>query len=156
MDVSLMIQDFKFNYRVATVIRNGDKILLHKSINDDFYAIPGGRIKIGEDSTSAIKREILEEIGVNIKVNKMIGLVENFFEYDGKKCHEVMIVFSSSFDEDSKIYNQDIIKVIDKNGEINLIWKNIQDIKELEVRPIKLKNILINEPKGFFHFVNNS
>ena len=80
---------------------------MHKNINDDFYAIPGGRIKIGEDSISARKREVYEEIGVNVNVDKMIGLVENFFEYNGKKHHEVMIVFSSSFDKDSDLYNQE-------------------------------------------------
>lgn len=156
MDVSLMIKDFKFNYRVATVIRNGDKVLLHKNKNEDFYAIPGGRIKIGEDSISAIKREVFEEIGVNINVDKMIGLVENFFEYDGKKHHEVMIVFSSSFNKGSEYYNQEIIKGIEKDGELNLVWKSVEDIKELDVRPIKLKNTLINKQDGFFHIVNNS
>ena len=156
MDVSLMIKDFKFNYRVATVIKNGDKILLHKNINEDFYAIPGGRIKIGEDSISAIKREVYEEIGVNIKVNKMIGLVENFFEYNGKKHHEVMIVFSSSFDKDPNLYNQEIIKGIEKDGELNLVWKSLDEIKQLDVRPIKLKNTLINKQEEIFHIVNDS
>ena len=155
MDVSLMIEEFKFNYRVATVIRNGDKVLLHKNMNDDFYAVPGGRIKIGEDSISAIKRELFEEICVNINVDKMIGLVENFFEYNGNKHHEVMIVFSSSFDEDSEFYNQEVIKGIEKDGELNLVWKSIEDIKQLDVRPIKLKNVLINKQDGFFHLVNN-
>ena len=39
MDVSVMIDDIKFNYRVATIIRNGDKILLHKSKKDALNAI---------------------------------------------------------------------------------------------------------------------
>ena len=152
MDISLMIEDYRFNYRVATIIRNGDKVLLHKNENDDFYAIPGGRIKIGEDSISALKREVYEEIGVNIKVNKMIGLVENFFEYDGKKCHEVMIVFSSSFDKDSNLYNQEIIKGIEKNKQLNLVWKSFNEIKDLDVRPIKLKNIVTNKQEHFFSY----
>ena len=31
MDVSVMINNTKFNYRVATLIKNNNKILLHKS-----------------------------------------------------------------------------------------------------------------------------
>lgn len=66
MDVSVMTENIKFNYRVATIIKNGDKILLHKSKKDDFFAIPGGRIMIGEDSKTALKREFLEEMGADI------------------------------------------------------------------------------------------
>ena len=88
MDVSVMIENIKFNYRVATIIRNGDKILLHKSKKDDFYAIPGGRIMVGEDSETALKREFVEEIGANIFIKKYLGTIENFFEYNGKKLSQ--------------------------------------------------------------------
>ena len=56
MDVSVMINNTKFNYRVATLIKSNNKILLHKNKEDDFYAIPGGRIMIGETSENALKR----------------------------------------------------------------------------------------------------
>lgn len=84
MDVSVMINNTKFNYRVATLIKNNNKILLHKSKEDDFYAIPGGRIMIGETSENALKREFLEEIGAKIIIKNYLGTVENFFEYNEK------------------------------------------------------------------------
>lgn len=39
MDVSVMIENVKFNYRVATIIKNGDKVLLHKSKKDDLLLV---------------------------------------------------------------------------------------------------------------------
>lgn len=97
MDISLMINEYKFNYRVACIIKNGDKILLHKSKKDDFYALPGGRVMIGEDSASTLKREFEEEMGAKIEVKNFLGLVENFFEYNEKKYHELMLLFEAQF-----------------------------------------------------------
>lgn len=155
MDVSVMINNTKFNYRVATLIKNNNKILLHKSKEDDFYAIPGGRIMIGETSENALKREFIEEIGAKITIKDYLGTVENFFEYKGKQYHEVMIVYESSFDSDSNFYKKERIIGLEENGKIEFIWKAIDEIKQLDLRPIFLKeNIILNTP--ITHLINNA
>lgn len=50
------------------MIHNG-KILLHKDINSNFYALIGGRVEVGESSADTIKREIKEELGKDIEIN---------------------------------------------------------------------------------------
>ena len=143
-DVSFMLNNFKFNYRVATIIKHDDKILLHKNVNDIFYALPGGRIKIGEDSKTALAREFNEEMNVNINIKKMISVVENFFNYDNKEYHEVMLVYESEF-VDSNLYSKDIIKGIEKEGELYFVWKKITELTNLDVRPIIIKKIICNK-----------
>lgn len=155
MDVSVMIENVKFNYRVATIIRNGDKILLHKSKKDDFFAIPGGRIMIGEDSETALKREFFEEMGTNIFIKKYLGTIENFFEYNGKNYHELMIVYEAEFEKESDKYNMDKIVGLEENGKIEFIWKTIDQIKELDLKPKFLKDSLINV-KDIFHLINKN
>lgn len=155
MDVSVMINNTKFNYRVATLIKSNNKILLHKSKEDDFYAIPGGRIMIGETSENALKREFIEEIGAKITIKNYLGTVENFFEYNEKKYHEVMIVYESNFDSDSNFYKKERIIGLEGNGKIEFIWKTIDEIKELDLRPLFLKeNIISNTP--ITHLINNA
>ena len=83
-DICVMLDGYKFNYRVAAIIKKDGKILLHKSKKDNFYAIPGGRVKVGESSIKTLKREFIEEMGKDINVKDFTGLVENFFEYNGK------------------------------------------------------------------------
>lgn len=85
MDISMMIDGYKFNYRVACVIKNNGKVLLHKNKDDDFFALPGGRVAVGEDSVTTLKREFKEEIGTDIELKEFEGLIENFFEYSDKK-----------------------------------------------------------------------
>ena len=155
MDVSVMINNTKFNCRVATLIKSNNKILLHKNKEDDFYAIPRGTIMIGETYENALKREFIEEIGAKITIKNYLGTVENFFEYNEKKYHEVMIVYESNFDSDSNFYKKERIIGLEGNGKIEFIWKTIDEIKELDLRPLFLKeNIISNTP--ITHLINNA
>lgn len=70
-DISVMLDGYKFNYRVAALIKKDGKILLHKSKKDNFYAIQGGRVKVGESSIKTLKREFIEEIGKDINVKEI-------------------------------------------------------------------------------------
>ena len=84
-----------------------------------------------------------------------MGTVENFFEYNEKKYHEVMIVYESRFDSDSNFYKKERIIGLEENGKIEFIWKTIDEIKELDLRPLFLKeNIISNTP--ITHLINNA
>ena len=63
MDINFKEEGYTFNFRVAALIRNGNKILVEQNKQVDYYGLPGGRCKLGEDSISAIIREMLEETG---------------------------------------------------------------------------------------------
>ena len=98
--------NYVFNYRVAAVIRRGDKILVQEHKEVSYYSLLGGRCEMGEDSVSAVKREIKEETGLDISVDKTLAVIENFFvnSYNNKTYHEMFIAFDASFD-DKSIYD---------------------------------------------------
>ncbi len=152
-DICVMLDGYKFNYRVAAIIKKDDKILLHKSKKDDFYAIPGGRVKVGESSIKTLKREFMEETGKNINVKNFIGLVENFFEYNGKKYHEIMFLFNVEF-VDNNLYNGEKIIGLEDNGKIEFIWKDINELEKLDVRPVFLKEKLLKSEE-IGHIIND-
>lgn len=154
MDVSVMIDNIKFNYRVATIIKNNNKILLHKCKTDNFYALPGGRVMIGEDSETALKREFEEEIGAELFIKDYLGTVENFFEYNEKKYHEIMIVYESTFDSHSDFYEKEKIVGLEENGKIEFVWKTIDEISKLDLLPLFLKERIISNTK-IDHLINN-
>ncbi len=66
---------------VGAVIFNPDnKILLCKTHKwDGKYVIPGGHIELGEEMEDALRREILEETGLEIYDIKLIGLKESIY-----------------------------------------------------------------------------
>ena len=61
MDLSIMVEDVKFNYRVGLLIQKGDFVLIECNPTIDFVTIPGGRVKTLESSLNTLKREIKEE-----------------------------------------------------------------------------------------------
>ena len=79
MDLTIDIGNYRLNVRAAALIIHNNKVLTHRNINKDHYCIPGGRIEIGESSEETVKREIQEELNVEIEVNDHICTVE--FDY---------------------------------------------------------------------------
>ena len=63
MDITINVEDYKLNVRAAGIIIHNNKVLTHKNINENHYALIGGRVRIGEDSETTLKREIFEEMG---------------------------------------------------------------------------------------------
>lgn len=145
-DICIMLDGYKFNYRVAAIIKKDNKVLLHKSKKDDFYAIPGGRVKAGEPSVDTLKREFKEEIGRDINIKSFAGIVENFFEYNGKKYDELMILFEAEF-IDYNLYEVEKITGLEENGKIEFVWKNLNELNNLDVKPVFLKEKLIKNEK---------
>ena len=105
MDITLDVENYKLNIRAAGVIIHNGKILAHRNINSDHYALVGGRVQIGENSAKTVKREMQEELGKNIEIISYIATIENFFEMKGSKYHEILFVHQAEFinEEDKKI-----------------------------------------------------
>ena len=96
-------EGYVFSYRVAGVAIHDDKVLVHRSIIDDFWSLPGGRCEFLEISKDALIREMKEEIGVNIKIIRPLYFVENFFYFEGKDYHEISIFYLTEFPLDSEL-----------------------------------------------------
>ena len=97
MDLTLDVEEYKLNIRAAGVIIHNNKILAHKNTNSDHYALIGGRVEIGENSEDTVKREIMEETGKEVETIGYISTIENFFEMQGKKYHEIMFIHKVEF-----------------------------------------------------------
>jgi len=142
MDLTIDIEQYKLNIRSTGVIIHNNKLLTHKDINHDHYALIGGRIQIGEDSETTLKREILEEIGKEIKTIEYIGTIENFFEINSQKYHEIMFIYKAEFinEEDQKI--EYTLKNIEGKEHLKYEWIDLDKIDECNLLPIAAKEIL--------------
>jgi colanic acid biosynthesis protein WcaH len=68
---------------VDIVIKDMDRFLLVKRTREPLkgrWWVPGGRVWKGETITSATKRKIKEELGINVKVLEPIGYYERHFK----------------------------------------------------------------------------
>ena len=89
MDVKIKSDEGCFKYRVAGAVIKDNKLLMVDICDNGFYCLPGGHIHLCEDSLTAIKREIGEEVQITCKTIKLIALAENFFTGKKGQMHEV-------------------------------------------------------------------
>jgi ADP-ribose pyrophosphatase YjhB (NUDIX family) len=133
----------RFNYRVVGIALHGDQVLLHRAENDDFWSLPGGRVHLLEPSEEALKREIREELGVEIQVERLVWVVENFFEYNDIAYHEFALYFLMMFPSDSCLYEQDEPFAGNEEG-VRLIfkWHQRDELEGLPLYPSFLRRAL--------------
>ena len=72
--------DYKERYGVYAIIPNADKnqIILVQAPNGSWF-LPGGEIEAGEDHFSALKRELIEELGFSAELGYYYGQADEYF-----------------------------------------------------------------------------
>lgn len=96
--------DRAFNMRAVAVILHNEQVLIHRAVNEDFWTLPGGRVELGEPAAETIRREMQEELEVGVEVVRLLWLVENFFEYAGKRWHEVAFYYEVTLPPGCPLY----------------------------------------------------
>ena len=66
----------------GVVINDDDEILL---VNSNHYGwmFPGGQVEVGENAIDAVKREVMEETGIEIEVEKLFCVSSNTSTHPG-------------------------------------------------------------------------
>ena len=138
-DVSVMIDNVKFNYRAGLIIECGNEILVEVNPDIDFVTLPGGRVKTLESSKEGLKREIKEELNFSIKEKDLClrGIIENFFEFDNKKYHELFFLYKITIDKEHKLYGREIVN---KDSEKSYFkWVKKSDLTKVNLLPKVLR-----------------
>lgn len=142
MDITVDVGEYKLNVRAAVIINHNNKVLVHRNVNSNHYALIGGRVEIGEDSETTVKRELKEEIGKDIEITGYISTIENFFEMEGSKYHEILFVHKGEFiDEDDKKI-EDTLKNVEGKDYLQYEWLDIDKIEQYPLLPEVIQKVL--------------
>ena len=117
---------------VICLFRHNGKILVSEEYDptkgEIFYRPLGGGIEFGEHSEDALHRELMEEIGAEVKNLVYLGTLENIFTFDGEPGHEIVQVYDGAL-IDSGFYEQAVISGYE--AEVNLpmkvMWKSLDE-----------------------------
>lgn len=81
--VKLPKEKFVFRPTVYGIILNKEKVLIARTRKGQII-LPGGAVEIGETIENALKRELFEEAGIEIKVDNFFCIKEGFLYNDIK------------------------------------------------------------------------
>ena len=104
-DMTVPCGDGLINIRVCAIIEKNGKLLMAGSDGFDYLYTVGGRVKFGETAEEAVVREVFEETGVKMGIDRLGFIQENYFYGDspsnkGKLIYEVGYYFFMKVPED--------------------------------------------------------
>ena len=148
-DIIFHTDEYSFNYRVAGICVIDNKVLLQKPLDDDGYAFPGGCVAFGETNKETLKRELLEETGLDITVHGLKWVGEIFFPWNGKRFQQICPYYEFSINSSIS----DLCCFLGKEGHIMFYWIPISELDNILVYPPQTKELLCNNSGSVHHFV---
>lgn len=147
----------KFNFRVAAVIIHDDKVLLHQYEGHDFWAFPGGRAELMENTKETIVREMKEELNEDMLVSRLLWLSEDFYEHMGMTHHEICYYYLMNIKPTSDLIGiTESFERIELDGVIlTFKWIDLMDLASLDLVPSYTKDKLLNIQETIEHVINN-
>ena len=117
--------------KAVCVCRDGERILVGAGMDSvkqqTFYGPLGGGVEFGERAADAIRREMLEELNVELGEIVLLGVLENIFTYEGEPGHEIVFVFDARLVDES-LYGRDLITGEESNGQrFEALWLPVHD-----------------------------
>lgn len=124
---------------VAAVITEGDKFLITQRVGGQFdgmWEYPGGKIEHGESHHEALKREIKEELDVEIGVDKFLATIT----YPYETFHLTMHLY----------YSHVISGELTLNEHASMRWINLDETKNIYWVPADVQVLELIEQSGYF------
>jgi 8-oxo-dGTP pyrophosphatase MutT (NUDIX family) len=152
MDATFYMETAVFNYRVAAIMIVDNHVLIHKQVKDEHWALPGGRVELLEDSQTSIVREVKEELGIDVKVDRLLWFTENFFDYNNKNYHEIGLYYKVS-PTDGRFSMQSEAFFGEEGDRLIYQWVPISELENIMLYPEFIKKSLTDLPEAPKHLI---
>lgn len=149
MDIGMNTTNGDFSLRAAALIINNNQLLVIKHDNFDCFYTIGGRVNVNETSADAVIREVREETGYLLSVDRLVYIQERFYNINNIHHHEVVFFYLMK-SADIRIENESCTD----HQEEKLYWLPIDELQNTNLVPAFLQTALTNIPKEIIHIVS--
>ena len=137
--------------KAICLFRTGDRILVFEGFDAaagrSFYRPLGGAVEPGETSHEAIRREMREEVGLEISCMRLLGTLENRFIYEGDAGHEIVFAYDARFEDESVCESDEVTVAQDDGGTVTATWRSINSFDNYRrLVPEPLAALLSDQP----------
>jgi len=145
-----------FRYRAAAIVVEDGCVLFAGNENEDYLYSIGGAVHMSETAEDAVKREVLEETGVEYAVDHLAVIHENFFNENtgslkGMECHEIALYYLMK-PRGTKVLHSDSYTMGVRE---TMHWIPIEKIGQYKAFPTFLKDYLLSDHYGIEHIVTD-
>jgi len=115
---------------VRLIIKRDSLILLCQNNENKHYFLPGGHVEFGDSLIDTIYKELKEETGLNknqIKNIRYKDFLENTYETDKGKHHELNMIFTLDIEDNIEIKSQE--------DHISFEWVLINELQDKNLLP---------------------
>jgi len=145
-----------FRYRAAAIIIEDGCVLFASNETAEYFYSIGGGVHMGETAENGVKREVLEETGVEYEIDYLAVIHENFFSENsgmlqGLDCHEICFYFMMKPRGTKELHSDSYTCGVKEE----MHWIPIKDLDKYKAFPTFLKDYLNNMPEGMIHIVTD-
>ncbi|WP_391118121.1 NUDIX hydrolase [Psychrobacillus sp. L3] len=125
--------------RGATVIIENGRVALIKRTKPHmtYYVFPGGGIERGETPEQAAIRETYEELGVNIRIQRLLKVLKQ----NGTQHFFLADIVGGNFGEGT---GEEYTHTSIERGTYEPVWMDLDDLPSFEVRPREIVDIILS------------
>jgi ADP-ribose pyrophosphatase YjhB (NUDIX family) len=150
-----------FNLRAAAVVIHEGYVLAHRADTDPFWTMPGGRVQMGETGAEALLREMHEEVGLDVTVERLLFVAEEYFDSQNRnRHHEIGLYYAVHLPADAVLLDKGRIHEGVEDGSLDPIrlefrWFPLEELATLEqpLYPAFLRTRLTSLGNGVQHVI---
>ena len=149
MDITFDTGAGRFNYRVAAVLLDGERILAMHDERSPYFYLPGGRVRMGERAEDAVLREVREELGIEARIVRPLWLSQSFFNEDVAHVdyHELCLYFLLDISGTDLLSRGDRFRGPELRHVHDFEWLPFERLKDEYFYPLFLKTEIFHLPE---------
>ena len=145
-----------FRYRAAAIIVEDGCVLFAGNEKEDYLYSIGGAVHMGETAEDAVKREVLEETGVEYAVDHLAVIHENFFNENtgslkGMECHEIALYYMMKPRGSRELNSESFTMGVRET----MHWIPIGKLGKYKAFPSFMKDYLQSDHNGIEHIITD-